>query len=426
VLAIHDGGRYHHAVELVPAGDAALLVTLRDDLDAQALHAAAAAAHAVSGVRAVVPGHSSLYVIGTPRRDALFDALRNAPPAAMLGTTRTIRVAFDGQDLDEFLRLTKQSRASFLRKVDGLRLTARYLGFRGGFAYLDGWPPEWSMPRRATSRPVARGSFAIAGSVAGFYPIDSPGGWNLLGRTDADLEHALAAGDVLVIEVVDAVSTPPPRMPAAQQIEGVELTSAPLASVVHARDWRNLERGLPAGGPFDDLLASHFATLPLLECPLVWPRLRSAREVWSCGPDLRVRRGVPEGRVEGGLRGYVGFDEPSGGAARDERLVIRTMRGPHDAGIDALECEVTPRLDRVGIRLRPLQTLRIDIPADLRSIGMTCGTVQLHPDGSVVVMGPDHPVTGGYLQPMTVMSGETWKLAQLMPGERVTLVAQSP
>ena len=50
---------------------------------------------------------------------------------------------------------------------------------------------------------------------------------------------------------------------------------------------------------------------------------------------------------------------------------------------------------------------------------MQCGTVQLHPDGSLVVMGPDHPVTGGYLQPMTVLSSEIPKLAQLVPGERV-------
>lgn len=102
------------------------------------------------------------------------------------------------------------------------------------------------------------------------------------------------------------------------------------------------------------------------------------------------------------------------------------MRGPHDVGIERIECEVTPSLDRVGIRLRPLQPLGVEAPADLRSIGMQCGTIQLHPDGSLVAMGPDHPVTGGYLQPMTVLSGERWKLAQLGPGERVTFVAQPP
>ena len=69
---------------------------------------------------------------------------------------------------------------------------------------------------------------------------------------------------------------------------------------------------------------------------------------------------------------------------------------------------------------------RHTVPADLPSIGMQFGSLQLHPDGSIVAMGPEHPVTGGYLQPMTVLWSERWKLAQLAPGERVRFVAQSP
>ena len=49
---------------------------------------------------------------------------------------------------------------------------------------------------------------------------------------------------------------------------------------------------------------------------------------------------------------------------------------------------------------------------------MQFGTLQWHPDGTLVAMGPDHPVTGGYLQPATVVSDDLWKLAQLAPGER--------
>ena len=109
---------------------------------------------------------------------------------------------------------------------------------------------------------------------------------------------------------------------------------------------------------------------------------------------------------------------------REERHIIQSWRGPHDIGLERVECEVTPQLDRIGIRLRP--SIEIKAPADLRSIGMQTGTVQLHPDGSLVAMGPEHPVTGGYLQPMTVLTAERWKLAQLSPGERVTFVAQEP
>ena len=97
-------------------------------------------------------------------------------------------VDFSGDDFDEFLAHAQVTRDDFLKRIPSLRLTARYLGFRAGFAYLEGWPEEWRMPRRSTSRNlVPRGSFAIAGVMAGFYPVDSPGGWNILGRTNATL-----------------------------------------------------------------------------------------------------------------------------------------------------------------------------------------------------------------------------------------------
>jgi len=447
VLAIHGRGRYHHAVELAAAGDRAVVVAL-GDATADELHAAAARVREVAGVVAVIPGHSSLYVIGGAR-DAIREALQS-PQAAHDATaaTRRVRVSFDGQDLDEFLARTSQARASFLARVDGLQLRARYLGFRAGFAYLDGWPAEWAMPRRPTSRPVPRGSFAIGGAVAGFYPIDTPGGWNLLGRTDAELAHAIAPGDVLVIEVSDEPLAPPPLpKPPRLALDDAEILAAPLATLVTPHpDWSRVLRGTAPGGAFDRQAAElanaavgNDANAPLLECAMSGPRLRFIRErvVAFCGPRLdvrvqRVRAGeeLAIGRIEGGLRGYLAIgaravhvDAPS---RDDDRRIIRAMRGPHDVGLAEVACEVTPQLDRVGVRLRPLQRIAADIPADLRSLGMQCGTVQLHPDGSLVAMGPEHPVTGGYLQPMTVLSGETWKLAQLVPGERVTLVAQPP
>jgi len=97
------------------------------------------------------------------------------------------------------------------------------------------------------------------------------------------------------------------------------------------------------------------------------------------------------------------------------------MRGPHESNFADSDWEVTPQLDRVGIRLRGLSAVPPSIPADLPSIGVQFGSVQWHPDGTLVLMGPDHPVTGGYLQPVTVISSERWKLAQLAPGERVSL-----
>lgn len=419
-------------MHVAPAGDRALLVEL-GEVTAAELHAANSMAKALPGVSKSIPGHSSLYVIfeGSPDRAALQVALETASnqQPAPSHSTLEVPVTFDGENFEELLAHTGLSRDAFLTRVDGMRLVARYLGFRAGFAYLDGWPEEWSMPRRATSRPVRRGSFAIAGNVSAFYPIDTPGGWNVLGRTSADLENAIAAGDQLLLRVVASSGAEEGLRPRQESKGGTlpfaEIVSAPLA--------------LWTSSPFDDVaaaIANHAVgneiAAPLLECPLAGPKLRFTRDAviaW-CPPDLDVRVGRVAageersfGRVCGGLRAYLAIGDREGMVAkveRGERNVIRAMAGPHEGLSGEIVCEVTPQLDRVGIRLRPLRALALKAPADLRSIGMQCGTVQLHPDGSLVAMGPDHPTTGGYLQPMTVLSGQRWKLAQLVPGERVT------
>jgi KipI family sensor histidine kinase inhibitor len=78
-----------------------------------------------------------------------------------------------------------------------------FLGFSPGFPYLGGLPPELATPRLPAPRKLApAGSVAIGGSQAGIYPLDSPGGWRIIGRTPLTLfdPHAsvpalLAMGD---------------------------------------------------------------------------------------------------------------------------------------------------------------------------------------------------------------------------------------
>lgn len=439
------------------AGDRAILIDLGDDVDAATLHRAAAATRANANVLACITGHSSLYVIF---RSAPVPLDLGAPGAELRVATRIHRVEVSfadayATDLPELLARIGITRDAFLARVATLTLTARYLGFRGGFAYLEGWPEEWSMPRRPTSRPrVARGSFAVAGAMAGFYPLDSPGGWNLLGRTAADVAHAFAPGDeITIVPTLDSLpeSAVDRRAAPQPQICGVEIEGR-FVTIVGAADYTRLDRGLPPGGPFDEPAARSANALvgnahdaPLLECAMLGPRVRfrEPRIVAWCGAESDlpnapfVAREVNVGRIRNGLRGYLAISSAADAQraslatsplARSERNVIRVMRGPHRSAIGTVECEVTPHLDRVGIRLRPLAPLGVEAPADLRSCGMQFGSIQLHPDGSLVAMGPDHPITGGYLQPLTVLWEERWKLAQLVPGERVTLVAmdQSP
>jgi len=297
---------------------------------------------------------------------------------------------------------------------------------------------------------IPPGSFAVAGAFAGFYAVESPGGWNLLGRTAAPLwdprrdpPNLFAPGDEIeIVPTMDVVELPPiveekPEVPWDVDI----LSPGQFTKIVGAADVKRLEHGLSTGGPFDPELAAatnraagNDEHAPLFECVLVGPHLRfrndacvawngNAREVLA-GEELDI------GRFREPFRGYLAIGAgarraplPVGadGVRPSDRRVIRVMRGPHDSPFTDSEWEVTPQLDRVGIRLRPLHAVPPNIPADLPSIGVQFGSVQWHPDGTLVLMGPDHPVTGGYLQPVPVISSERWKLAQLAPGERVSL-----
>ncbi|MCU1231235.1 MAG: hypothetical protein JWO97_4119 [Acidobacteria bacterium] len=191
-------------MQIAAAGDRGLLATF-DDASPSLLRSLAAAVRRDANVVACVVGHESLLAIFRGAPDAsVFE--RDVSDELTPAVVHRVAVTFDGADLDELLAHAALTRDEFLTRVDGLELTVRYLGFRAGFAYLDGWP--WHLPRRPTSRTrVPRGTFAFAGAMAGFYPVDSPGGWNLLGRTDAPLWDAereppnlFAPGDVVIID----------------------------------------------------------------------------------------------------------------------------------------------------------------------------------------------------------------------------------
>ena len=459
---------YARRVEIAPAGDRALLVTL-PDATPHALQQLSNALRADPHVLAAIVGHSSIYVVfdGPASVENVGRAL-SPPPGRAESPSYVIPVKFKSVDFPDFAPRAPD----FLSRIETFTLTARYLGFRAGFAYLDGWPSEWSMPRRPTSRNrVPRGSFGIAAAVAGFYPIESPGGWNLLGRTNATLwdprrepPNLIAPGDEIRIVVDDALAFDDTPLPVDRDGDGEPVAEvvAPgqLTRIVGGAEWKRVEHGLPPGGPFDpeaaayaNALCGNPADAGVLECVLVGPRLRLHRRAVLVDSALRARElrgdvdvGRIEGRewiaIEGGIDlGVVRYAEaprvirrgdvlkentagklPADRPAGSRRSETNTI---HVGGEVSIECVVTPQLDRVGIRLRPLTPLAGEAPADLPSCGMQFGTVQRHPDGSLVVMGPDHPITGGYAQVATVLWDERWKLARLSPGERVLLQGQN-
>jgi inhibitor of KinA len=100
----------------------------------------------------------------------------------------TINVQFlkDGpfSDLKEIEKLTSLCAEEIIAELLSTEFEVKMLGFLPGFAYLGDLPEKLRVPRKSTPRKlVPAGSLAIAECFAGIYPFDSPGGWNIVGKT---------------------------------------------------------------------------------------------------------------------------------------------------------------------------------------------------------------------------------------------------
>ena len=99
-----------------------------------------------------------------------------------------IDVVYDGADLDEVARLTGLTPQRRRRRAHRTPWRVGFAGFAPGFAYLVGGDERLNVPRRSEPRTkVPAGSVGLAGEFSGVYPRESPGGWQLIGRTDAEL-----------------------------------------------------------------------------------------------------------------------------------------------------------------------------------------------------------------------------------------------
>ena len=94
----------------------------------------------------------------------------------------------DGPDLEDVARLHEMSVDDVVRIHSSADYLVCFLGFSPGYPYLSGMPAEIATPRLSVPRThVPAGSVAIGGSHAGIYPVASPGGWRLIGRTPLEL-----------------------------------------------------------------------------------------------------------------------------------------------------------------------------------------------------------------------------------------------
>jgi inhibitor of KinA len=188
------------AHRIVLAGDSAMIVEFADRIDAtvnaQAVGLAESVwAAALPGVRDVVPTFCSVAVYFDPLRtdvDALADRLdreaaREAPEPTSAASLIRIPVCYGGAfgpDLAEVARFAGMSEAEIIELHSGPIYRVFMLGFIPGFAYMGTVDSRIAAPRRATPRVrVPPGSVGIAGVQTGIYPSESPGGWQLVGRT---------------------------------------------------------------------------------------------------------------------------------------------------------------------------------------------------------------------------------------------------
>ena len=212
---------------LCDAGDSCLVVEFGTTVD-RALNARVQAlkkaldAISPPGIVETVPTYRSLAVYYDPLRLERSDLVALLLPALEKGgeTTEsegrivTIPVCYGGAhgpDLDNVCAATGLSREEVVARHSGHDLYCFMLGFTPGFAYLGGMDETLATPRLQNPRAlIPAGSVGIAGKQTGIYPIDSPGGWQLIGRTPLAVFDPLRtpptlieAGDWVRFEAVD-------------------------------------------------------------------------------------------------------------------------------------------------------------------------------------------------------------------------------
>lgn len=505
-------------------GEEALLAEY-PNLDAALAAYAAASATMPRGVVELVPAARTILVTFAPAlitRAAVttwFQQLRGRA-ITRAGDLVRIPVVYDGEDLADVAEMLGIDTDEVIRRHTGAEYRVAFTGFAPGFGYLTGGHPSFDVPRRPSPRTrIPAGSVALAGAFSGVYPTDSPGGWQLIGRTpqrmwDADRSPAalLSPGTRVRFDAIDRAefeqrdtrAAGAPRTP-VQAAVGIEIVRPALQTLVQDLGRPGLAAlGVAASGAADhgshrdaNALVGNEPNAATLELAGGGACLRmhgdhvlalagahvTAVIVTREGDEMLAQVGAPFLARDGaeleisaasrGMRAYVavrgGIDvasvlgsrstdtlarlgpaplgagvvlpvAPRGGEGRavgepmpprclpasGDLVVLDVVLGPRDdwfepesvRALQEQEWQVTPRSDRVGVRLagRPLERC---VPAELPSEGTVRGAIQVPADGQPVLFLADRPLTGGYPVIAVVTQAHLDLAAQLPAGARV-------
>ncbi len=208
---------------IYPCGDSALTVKVGNGISEEihrrvfALFSALEQA-CISGVTELVPTYDSLCVHFDPAvvspmemvsRLKAFELFASAETPALEGRLVRIPVCYGGTygpDLQTVAQHAGMREEDVIRLHSGTTYLTYMLGFLPGFAYLGGMDERIACPRLQSPRTqIPAGSVGIAGKQTGIYPLASPGGWQLIGRTPLKLFHFTETGAQFLLSAGDSV-----------------------------------------------------------------------------------------------------------------------------------------------------------------------------------------------------------------------------
>jgi inhibitor of KinA len=208
--------------QVAPAGDRALLVTLGRTIDPGLLAEVLGLDQALkdnppAGLRSTVPAYASLLchydadVTDAARLEETIRHFEGTVKAAIpSGPVVDVPTRYDGPDLPEVALKTNLTPAGVVEQHAGREYLVYCVGFAPGFTYCGALPEEIAVPRMASPRlRVPAGSVGIAGRQTGIYGVESPGGWNLIGRT--------------ALRLFDPAADPPARFKPGDRLRFVQI-----------------------------------------------------------------------------------------------------------------------------------------------------------------------------------------------------------
>ncbi|MCR2813756.1 5-oxoprolinase/urea amidolyase family protein [Microbacterium sp. zg.Y1084] len=313
------------------------------------------------------------------------------PPERTRGETVTLEVVYDGPDLAAAADLLGMSVEQLVRRHREARWSVAFTGFAPGFGYLVSEDWSFDVPRLSTPRTrVPAGSVGLAGAFTGAYPRATPGGWRLIGRTDATLFDPAAASPALLapggrvrfaavaasVDAAPAASLRPhlaaetvgnsPRLARQMQSHGEEavevVAPGPLATVQDLGRPGRAAEGIARSGAADrgalrtaNRLLGNAENAAAIEVTMGGCRLRAGRDLvavvtgawgplvvagrtvdpyvpfpWPAGAELRLDRFTAGARAYLAVRG--GFDAPRAAGSRATDVLAGLGPAPLAAG----------------------------------------------------------------------------------------------